>query len=110
MAGPVGWSIAAVAVAGGGFFASYKNKKAAEEATEIAKKITADIDKLRPKLIKLIELHDKTVKLKTDLNIALLVNTFPNDYLRFNEEQKNALATVINNARSMGELINSRVN
>ncbi len=30
--------------------------------------------------------------------------------VEFNEEQKKALATVINNARSMGELINSRVN
>ena len=39
-----------------------------------------------------------------------MVNTYPNDYLQFKEEQKKALATVINNARSMGELINSRVN
>lgn len=109
MAGPVGWSIAAVAVAGGGFFASYKNKKAAEEATEIAKKITADIYKLRPKLTKLIGLYDKTVQLKSGLNIAFMVNTYPNDYLQFNDEQKKALATVINNVRSMGELINQRV-
>lgn len=110
LAGPVGWSVAAVAVAGGGIFASYKNKKAAEDANNVAKKITADIYKLRPKLTKLIELHDITVKLKSGLNIALMVNTYPNDYLQFNEEQKKALATVINNARSMGELINSRVN
>lgn len=109
MAGPVGWSVAAVAVAGGGIFASYKNKKAAEEANDVAEKITADICKLRPKLTKLIELHDKTVKLKSGLNIAVMVNTYPNDYLRFNDEQKKALATVINNARSMGELINKRI-
>ena len=32
------------------------------------------------------------------------------DFGLINEEQKKALATVINNARSMGELINSRVN
>lgn len=110
LAGPVGWSVAALAVAGGGIFASYKNKKAAEEANDVANKITADIYKLRPKLTKLIELHNNTVKLKSGLNIALMVNTYPNDYLKFNEEQKKALATVINNVRSMGELINSRVN
>lgn len=110
MAGPIGWSVAAVAVAGGGIFASLKNKKAAEEATEIAKKIATDINKLRPKLTKLIGLHDKTVQLKSGLNIAFMVNTYPNDYLQFNEEQKKALATVINNVRSMGELINKRVN
>ena len=39
-----------------------------------------------------------------------MVNTYPNDYLQFNEDQKKALATVINNVRAMGELINTRVN
>lgn len=110
LAGPVGWSVAAVAIAGGGIFASYKNKKAAEKANDVAKRITADIYILRPKLTKLIELHDKTVKLKSGLNIALMVNTYPNNYLQFNEEQKTTLAIVINNVRSMGELINMRIN
>lgn len=109
LAGPVGWSVAAVAVVGGSSFAIYKNKKAAEQANEIAKKILTDIHRLRPKLTKLIQLFDKTVKLKSGLNIALMVNTFPNDYLLFNDEQKKALATVINNVRAMGELINQRI-
>ena len=64
----------------------------------------------RAKLAQLVKLHDNTVKLKSGLNIAVMVNTYPNDYLQFNEDQKKALATVINNVRSMGELINTRVN
>ena len=110
MAGPVGWTVAGAAIVGGGIFAIYKNKKAAEEANDNAKKIAERIYKLRPKLAQLVKLHDNTVKLKSGLNIAVMVNTYPNDYLQFNEDQKKALATVINNVRSMGELINTRVN
>lgn len=110
MAGPIGWSIAAVTIAGGGIFASYKNKKAAEEANDVAKKIAVDINKLRPKLNSLIHLYDKTVKLKSGLNISLMVNTYPKNYLLFSEDQKKTLASVINNVRAMGELINMRIN
>ncbi len=110
LAGPVGWSVAAVAVVGGGIFASYKNKKAAEEANKVAQKISADINKLRPKLHQLVHLHDQTVTLKSGLNIADMVNTYPKNYLQFNDNQKQSLATVINNVRAMGQLINQRVN
>ena len=110
MAGPIGWSIAAVTIAGGGIFASYKNKKAAEEANDVAKKIAVDINKLRPKLNSLIHLYDETVKLKSGLNISLMVNTYPKNYLLFSEDQKKTLASVINNVRAMGELINMRIN
>lgn len=110
MAGPIGWSIAAVTIAGGGIFASYKNKKAAEEANDVAKKIAVDINKLRPKLNSLIHLYDETVKLKSGLNISLMVNTYPKNYLLFSEDQKKTLASVINNVSAMGELINMRIN
>lgn len=110
MAGPVGWTVAGAAIVGGGLFAIYKNKKAAEEANDKAKQIGERIYKLRPKLAQLVKLHNNTVELKSGLNIAAMVNTYPNDYLQFNEDQKKALATVINNVRSMGELINKRVN
>ena len=43
LAGPVGWSVAAVAITGGSLFASYKNKKAAEKANEAAEKISVYI-------------------------------------------------------------------
>lgn len=96
--------------AGGGFFASYKNKKAAEQANKAAMEISNYIYKLRPKLTQLIHLHEKTDQLKSGLNIAMMVNTYPKDYLLFNDEQKKKLSTVINNVRAMGELINQRIN
>lgn len=110
MAGPVGWAIGGLAAIGGGAFAAIKNKKAAEKANEIARMIAKDIRTLKPKLKKLIHLHDETEKLKSGLNITKMVNLYPKDYLAFNDEQKQHLATVINNVRSMGALINQRVN
>ena len=110
MAGPVGWAIGGIAVIGGGIFASSKNKQAADKANEIARQIAKDIRTLKPKLNKLTHLHDETKKLKSGLNITKMVNLYPKDYLQFNGEQKQHLATVINNVKSMGVLINKRVN
>lgn len=110
LAGPVGWSVAALTIAGGAIFASHKNKKAAEEAHEASKQVLNAIYKLRPKLEKLIQLQKETEMLKAGLNISFMVNTFPTDYLQFDEVQKKTLATTINNVLAMGKLINERVN
>ena len=109
MAGPVGWAIGGFAVVGGGAFAAYKNKQAAEKANEAAKQIAKHISVLKPKLVQLVNLVEETEELKSGLNITKMVNTYPNDYLKFNDEQKHQLSTVINNVRSMGKLINQRV-
>ena len=109
LAGPVGWGIAGVFVVGGGIFAAHKNRKAAEEA----QKVTHDIEKriyfLLPKVNKFEQLIEKTEKLKSALNISLIVNTYPKDYLKFSKEQKETLAALINNVRAMGQLINERI-
>lgn len=109
LAGPVGWGIAGVFVVGGGIFAAHKNKKAAEEAQKLTKEIESKIAVLRPKIDKLYHLNRETEKLKSGLSITMMVNTFPKDYLNFTQEQKTKLATLINNARAMGKLINERI-
>ena len=109
LAGPVGWGIAGVFVVGGGIFAAHKNKKAAEEAQKISIDIEKKIAILRPKIIQFEHLIEKTEKLKSSLNISLMVNTYPKDYLAFSKEQKQALAALINNVRAMGKLINERI-
>lgn len=109
LAGPVGWGIAGVFAVGGGLFAAHKNKKAAEEAQKISIDIEQKIVMLRPKIRQLEHLIEKTEKLKSSLNISLMVNTYPKDYLAFSQEQKQALAALINNVRAMGKLINERI-
>lgn len=110
LAGPVGWGIAGVFVVGGGAFAAHKNKKAAEEASKIACEIENRITVLRPKVVQLEYLRNETDKLNSTLGTSLLmVNTYPKDYCAFSQEQKQALATLINNVRAMGKLINERI-
>lgn len=110
LAGPVGWGVAGVFVIGGSVFAAHKNKKAAEKAQTITIEIEKKISALKPKLTEMELLVKETEKLKSSLNnISLMVNTYPKDYLSFSQEQKLALATLINNVRAMGELINKRI-
>lgn len=109
LAGPIGWGIAGVFVLGGGIFAAQKNKKAAEEAQKFTIEIEKKISVLKPKVAKLELLKLETVKLKSALNISLMVNTYPKDYIAFSYEQKQSLAALINNVRAMGKLINERV-
>ena len=109
LAGPVGWGVAGVFVIGGSVFAAHKNKKAAEKAQTITIEIEKKISALKPKLTEVEHLVKETEKLKSALNISLMVNTYPKDYLSFSQEQKLALATLINNVRAVGELINKRI-
>ena len=92
-----GWGIAGVFAIGGGAFAAYKNKKAAEEAHKLAIEINKKIVALSPKVRKLEHLIKETEKLKSALNITMMVNTYPKDYLAFSQEQKQNLAALINN-------------
>lgn len=108
LAGPVGWAIAGVGIAGGGIYASCKNKKTAEEADKKAKEIWVKVHTLRPKVERLRMLNRETKNLKPALNIAEFGH-FPNDYAKFSDDQKKKLAALINNARAMGKLINERV-
>ena len=109
LAGPVGWSIAGVLIIGGSTFSLYKNKKAAEKANEIAKSLQKKIILLKPKVQRLSSLLSETDKLKSALTVTEMVNRYPKDYMSFSMEQKEKLATLINNARAMGKLINARI-
>lgn len=108
LAGPVGWAIAGVGVIGGGLFALFKNKAAMEEAQKVTKEVWSKIYILRPKLEKLKNLNSETVRLKSSLDLAQF-NYYPNDYKQFSDDQKKILIALVNNAKSLGKLINERV-
>lgn len=103
------WPIAAIAIIGGGALYAYNNKKSAEEAYEEVKCIEEQIHILKQEINSLSKLHKETLKLKSALNISKMVNTYPNDYMDFNEDQKAELSILINNARSMGKLITKAI-
>ena len=109
LAGPVGWGIAGVLIIGGSTFASWKNKKAAEEAERVSIEIAEKISILLPKLKEMQLLVENTKELKKSLDLSLIVNTYPNDYDKFSDKQKKVLAALINNTKAMGQLINKRI-
>lgn len=109
LAGPVGWGIAGTFIIGGGAFSAHKNKKAAEKAKLATRDVFEKIFSLQPKLKELQRLETETRKLKSSLDITLIVNTYPKDYLSFSNKQKEELAALINNVTSMGKLINKRI-
>lgn len=108
LAGPIGWGIAGLALVGGGAFASHKNKKAAEESQRLAKEVAKKNSILRPFVEKLKKLLKSTKELKSGLGLAEF-NLFPNDYLKFSDDQKLRLGSLINNTKALGKLINERV-
>lgn len=109
MAGPIGWGIAGGFLIIGGAFSAIKNKNAAEQANKAVVEISQKISILRPKKLQLESLCKETKELKSALDISMIVNTYPNDYCKFSDEQKRTLATVINNVQAMGKLINKRI-
>lgn len=109
MAGPIGWTVAGVLAIGGGTFAAYKNKKAADEANKAAIEVKKHYELLLPRVKKVEMLEANTRKLKSGLDITLMVNTYPSNYLEFTEEQKLSLASIINNVSAIGKLINERI-
>lgn len=108
LAGPVGWAIAGASIIGGGVFATFKNKEAAEEANKLAAEISNKVYVLSPKVEKLEYLRNSTRDLKPSLYLSKF-RFFPDDYKKFTDEQKLELSALINNAKSMGVLINERV-
>lgn len=108
LAGPVGWGLAAASIIGGGAFACYKNKEVAEKANEYAIKTEESIRKLSCIIERIVNLRDKTIKLRNFISLAPF-RTYPNDYKNFTNKHKQALAVLVNNCMTLGVLINERI-
>lgn len=109
LAGPVGWSVAAVAVAGGGILACFKNKKAAEEIKKQCIAIDSNIKLLTPKLERLISINKEIAEWNLKTNILNIVNSYPRDYQMFSCEQKREFNDLLDKLNRMVVLINERI-
>jgi len=110
MAGPVGWTIGGAALVGSGVYLNSKNAKIAEEATQKRIEVEAEIRSLRIANQEIRELSSKTRELAEGCLKALhyFKTSAPNDYRKFNQEQKERLGTLINQIRAMGKLLNTQ--
>ena len=111
LAGPVGWAIGGAAVVGTGVFIRRRNRKLAMKAQEIMIKIEAEVRSLQTAHREIVGLA-KATKAHADgclSDLAVLRQSAPSDYSKFDKASKERLAAVINHIRTLGELIQKKV-
>lgn len=103
MAGPVGWAIGGFALVGGGLLANSKNKKIAEKAEAQTKKIkaeTTEINKIKERIIAEIKVVEQ-LNAGISNTLVYLVNSKKMDYWTFTDDERDALAELINASESL---------
>lgn len=109
LAGPIGLGIASVAVIGGSFFKVKQNKAILDTIKTNINTLDKVIITLKPKLITLENLLEKTRMARLELECLEMRNYYPHNYLFFDENQKETLAKKILNIQSLATLINQRI-
>ena len=111
LAGPVGWGIGSVALVGSGLYLNGRNKRYATEATEQRIKVEAGVRSLQTanREIEGLHRHTRTHVGGCLTELGWLDGHAGSDYQRFNEAQKQRLATLINHIRSLSELLKKEV-
>lgn len=103
MAGPVGWAIGGFALVGGGLLANSKNKKIAEKAETQAKEIKAEttkINKIKERIIAEIKVVEQ-LNAGISNTLVYLMNNKKMDYWTFTDDERDALAELMNTSESL---------
>lgn len=111
LAGPVGWTIGGVALAGSAFFASGKNVKIAYEAVAQKKRIEKATYALKNTTDAIQAIFEKTTELRRQLQYSfdILGRLCNSDYLTLSENDRYALGTLVNNTKTLAVLLHERV-
>ena len=111
LAGPVGWTVGGLAVAGSGIYLHYRNGDLARKATQERLGVEGEIRSLRTASREIRGLGTST-KRHIDGTLAVLGwlrDNAPHDYQQFDTGQKERLAVLVNHIRSLGELLRKEV-
>ena len=111
LTGPVGWTLAGVAIAGSAGFLHLRNRKHAEKATESRIQVEGEIRSLAAAMREIEGLMQRTAEHGDGCIAALkwLTKHAPTDYSEFQKDQKDRLAALINHIRSLGKLLTAQV-
>lgn len=111
LAGPVGWTIGGLALAGSATYLHVRNRQHAEEATQKRIRVEAEIHSLTTANREIEGLGQRTKEHSEGCLAGLdwLTNHAPKDYRQFNQEHKERLVALINHIRSLGELLKAKV-
>jgi len=111
LAGPVGWTIGGVAIAGSAIYLQQQNAKFAEEATEQRISVEAELRSLKTAGREISGLSCQTRQISDAClsDLEWLTEKAPRDYLSFSNAEKERLGTLVNHIRALGELISAEV-
>ena len=111
LAGPIGWTVAGTAVAGGALFLYLRNRHLAETARERRIEVEAGIRSLIATECKIVGLAQR-IEEHADgclAEIGWLTAQAPNDYRQFDVPHKERLGALINHIHSLGKLLGEKV-
>jgi len=110
-AGPVGWAIGGVALAGGATYAHIKNGKIAEAANKESVAVEGHIRSLNAAKAEIGRLDRLTRKHADGARgqLKTLRVEAPKNYRSFSKEHKQELGALVNNIRSLSKLLNQQV-
>lgn len=111
LAGPVGWAVGGVLLAGTGVFSYRKNKRIGEEAMGKRKEVEVFDTALKAALVeikKLIHLTETHIQGIEEL-LRRLLAIREKDYTLFNAHQKEQVGSLVNHINSLSALLNKKV-
>lgn len=111
LAGPVGWGIGAVGIAGGTLLARRKNGKIIDLAQTEEREVSLQTSKLR-----IVGRSAEELKVMTSEHyqgtegiVDELEKNAPHDYTKFNAHQKAQLGALVNHINALSKLINKKI-
>ena len=111
LAGPVGWTIGGVAIAGSAIYLQQQNAKFAEEAAEQRLSVEAELRSLKTAGREIRGLSYQTRQTSDAClgDLEWLTEKAPQNYLSFSNSEKERLGTLVNHIRALGKLISAEV-
>lgn len=111
LAGPVGWTMAGVALVGSATYLHVRNRKYAQEATEKRVAVEAEIRSLAAAGREIRRLTERTEEHADGCisDLGWLRTNAPANYRGFSYSQRERLGALINHIRSLGKLLRAQV-
>ncbi|WP_338207647.1 hypothetical protein [Lactiplantibacillus paraxiangfangensis] len=111
MLGPIGVAIGGLTLVTTGVLANGKNKKAAAEMYSNAAKVEAGIKATKALTVEAGRQSTVTVRSTDDLKarVQRASNTWPDDFLKFTDDQALEAGALVNNALSAEKVLNARL-
>lgn len=110
LAGPIGWTIAATGIIGGGLIANGKNKKVIAQANSATKKINAQIRVVSGTMREISELETQTRRATSALKMSYRrIDKLDREYDDLTNEEQDRLQATANNIYSFVELLDKKV-